>query len=49
MHIFQLIQKPVYQAILFVLLTITLVFIIKPKSAYKLWGDLWIDVFFYSD
>jgi len=37
MHLFQLIQKPIYQALLFVLLTIVFAFMLKPKSADKLW------------
>ncbi|MDB5255890.1 MAG: hypothetical protein JWM14_585 [Chitinophagaceae bacterium] len=37
MQLFQLIQKPVYQALLFVLLTLVLAWIVKPKTADKIW------------
>lgn len=35
--VFSLLQKPAYQALLFLVLTPVLIFIIRPKSANKAW------------
>lgn len=37
MHLFQLLHKPAYQALLFVLLTIVLAVVVRPKNAEKVW------------
>ena len=37
MHLFQLIHKPVYQGLLFIILTVMLTFIVRPKTADSTW------------
>ena len=37
MHLLQLFHKPAYQAFFFILLTIVLALIIRPRSAEKVW------------
>ena len=37
MHLFHLIQKPLYQGLLFIVLTIVVTFIAKPRDVDQLW------------
>ena len=37
MHLFQLIQKPTYQGLLFVIFTLILAFVLRPRNADHAW------------